>query len=703
MAVLNKIRQRSFFLIIIIALALFAFVLADLFRSGGFSGNKALKVIGEVNGEEINTQEFQNRLERISRGRNGMSMVNSVWDQVINGRLISQQVEKAGIRVDSEHLKGAIEKAYSSDPTFQNEAGVFDYAKVQSFVNEMKTTNPQRYKSFWLGLEKERLDGAASDVYFDMVKAGINFTGKEGEIVHKSNNETLNLKYVQLPFTSIVDSTVAVSKSEISKYINDHKSQYKEEANTDLAYVKIDEVASLEDEQEISKNLEALIGNTVEYNKQLNANDTILGFAATKDIEEFVNANSSSKYNTQFQFKNDLTEDVATNLYDAEIGKVYGPYKDGSFIKLAKLVETTKMPDSAKASHILIAWEGLRTAQDVTRTKDEAKKLADSIKGIVLKSKSKFADLAKEFSVDKSNNDKGGDLGYFTPGRMVPAFNDYVFKGSKGDVGVVETQFGYHIIRVEDQKNYQKAVKIAIISREIEPSEKTIGEIYAKASNFVQAAKSKGFEEAAKEFNYTVSPVKGVKELDEYIPGVGQQRSIVRWAFNKENETGTIKSFDIPSGYFISKIVSRREEGLMTAENASTEVISILRKQKKAELLKDKIKAPDLESIAVSNGTTVKSANAVSLNSGSISGVGVEKRVVGAAFGLEKGKVSKSIVGDKGVYVVEVTEKTPAQKLASYKGVANKNVSSVVNGAQSAVTKALKDKSEITDRRADLY
>jgi len=685
MAVLNKIRQRSFFLIIIIAMALFAFVLADLFRSGGFSGNVAQKIIGEVNGEEIKTQEFQNRLDRVSQGRNGMSMVNNVWNQMVEGELIAQQVEKAGIRVDSEHLKGAIEKAYANDPTFQNEAGVFDY--------------------FWLGLEQDRLKAAASDIYFDMVKAGINFTNKEGEIIHKADNETLNLKYVQLPFTSIADSTVTVSKSEISKYINDHKKQFAEEANTDLVYVKIDEIASLEDEQEISKSLATLIEDTVEYNKQIGANDTIAGFSSVKsaEIEAYVNANSSSKYNANFQFKTQLNKEVAENLFDAEIGKVYGPYKDGNFFKLAKLVEESKMPDSAKASHILISWEGLRTAQEVTRTKEEAKTLADSIKSVVSNSKSKFAELAKEFSADKSNSEKGGDLGYFTPGRMVPAFNDYIFNGKVGDLGVVETQFGYHIIQIEDQKNIQKAVKIATISREIEPSEKTIGDIYAKTSNFVQAAKSQGFEEAAKEASFTVKPVKGIKELDEFIPEIGQQRSIVRWAFNEDNKEGAIKSFEIPSGYFVTKIVDRKEKGVKSVESASVEVISILRKEKKAELLKAKIKASDLESIAVSNGTTVRSANAVSFKSGSISGAGVEKRVVGTAFGLEEGKVSQPIVGEKGVYVIEVTQKTPAQELASYKGVANKNSSSIVNGSQRAVTKALKEKAEITDRRADLY
>ncbi len=703
MAVLNKIRQRSFFLIVIIALALFAFILADLFRTGGFSDNKALKTIGEVNGEEIRTSDFQNRLERTGQGRSSMAIVNSVWDQMLNEEVVAQQVEVAGIKVDSEHFKGAVEKAYSNDPTFQNEAGVFDYAKVQSYANNLKEEDPQRYRTFWLGLEKELLKNTASNVYFDMVKAGVSFSEKEGEIAHKADNETVSLKYVQLPYSSIADSTVTVSKSEIASYIKDHEGQFKQEANVDLLFVKINEKASLEDENAIKSDLQSLIGDTVEYNNQIGANDTIAGFASTKSVEEFVAANSSTKTALKFQFKNQLSKNIADNLFDAEVGKVYGPYKDGAVMKLAKLVAETKMPDSAKASHILVSWEGLRTGQDVTRSKEEAKVLADSIKAVVSNSKKKFEELALEFSADKSNSSKGGDLGYFTPGAMVPAFNDFVFEGKEGNTGIVETQFGYHIINIKDLKEKKKAVKIATITRAIEPSEKTIGEIYANASDFVQNAKSGNFKDVAKEASYVASPVSGVKALDEYIPGVGQQRSVVKWAFGEENKEGSVKSFDIPTGYLVVKVVSKKEAGLKSVENASSEVLPILRKAKKAVLLTAKIKAKDLESIAVSNGTTVRSASAVSFKSGSISGAGVEKKVVGTAFGLKEGVVSAPVAGEKGVYVVQVTAKTAAQKLASYKGVANKTKTSVVSGAQSAVTNSLKEGLEITDRRSDLY
>ncbi len=703
MAVLNKIRQRSFFLIIIIALALFAFVLADLFRGGGFSGNKALKTIGEVNGNEIKTSDFQNRLERVSRGRSSMSLVNNVWNQMLNEELVSQQVQKIGITTDSAHLRGAIENSFASDPTFQDEDGTFDYAKVQAYVADLKENNPDRYYSFWTNVEKDLLKNEASNIYFDMVKAGIHFSNKDGEIEHKASNETLNMKYVQLPYSSIADSTITVSKSEILDYIKARKKQFTQEANVDLLYVKINEKASLEDENAIKADLQALIDNSVEYNSQIGANDTIAGFASTQNVEDFVNANSSNKYNARFQFKDKLSKELADNLFDAEIGKVYGPYKEGSVMKLAKLVAETKMPDSAKASHILVSWEGLRTAQEVTRTKEEAKKLADSIKTIITKSPKKFAELAKTFSADNSNSGKGGDLGYFTPGAMVPAFNNFVFENAKGDIGIVETQFGYHVISIEDLSDKKKAVKIAEITRAIEPSEKTIGEIYAKASDFAQNVKSKDFKEVAKEEGYSASPVSEVKILDEYIPAVGQQRSVVRWAFNKENEIGKVKRFDIPSGYLIVKLVKRREAGLKSVESASAEVLPILRKEKKAKLLKAKIKAPDLKSIAVSNGTTVRTASAISFKTGSISGAGVEKKVVGTAFGLKEGEVSTPITGEKGVYVVEVTSKTPAQELASYKGVANRNATTDINSVQTSLAKALKEKVEIIDRRADLY
>ena len=700
MAILNKIRQRSFFLIVIIALALFSFVLADLFRSGGFSGQKAQQTIGNVNGEDIKTSEFQNLVETQKGRGTELQAVRNVWNQKVNSLLVDQQVSESGIRVDATHINAELERNLGNNPTFQNNDGVFDFGKMQAFVADLKETDPLRYQN-WLALEESTAKQSAQNVYFDMVKAGVGTTVKEGELAYKLENDKINIQYVQLPYSSIKNEEVAVSKSEISNYISNHESEYTRDAFASIEYVKIDEVATLEDEQAITKEVTDLLNDKEEFNNVTKTTEKIAGLKNTTDVAQFVNDNSAIKYQDSYQFKSKLPKQVASTLFDGEIGDTFGPYKDAGYIKLSKLVATTKMPDSVKANHILVGWNDL--GRGAERTKEEAKTLADSIKNIVVANNNKFSELASTFSEDTSNKDKGGDLGYFTPGRMVPAFNNYVFENKTGDVGVVETQFGFHIISIADQKNFQKAIKLATIAQKIEPSEKTINDIYSKSTQFVIDAREKGLAAAAKDMNLTVKPVNKMNELDENIPGVGKQRSIVRWAFEEDTDKGTVKSFDMPNGYVIAALTNRAEKGLMSVEEASTKLLPVLRNKKKAEQLRAKITGTDLDAIAKANGTTVKSASAITMKNSTISGAGIERKVVGTAFGLEPNAVSKAIDGNKGVYVVKVVSKTPGQGLASYQGLANQQTASQARKAQTAVLNALKANAEIEDRRAVLY
>ena len=699
MAVLNKIRQRSFFLIVIIALALFSFVLADLFRSGGFSGQKAQKTIGNVNGEEIKTTEFQNLVDQ-QRGRGSeMQTVRNVWSQKVNSILVDQQAEEAGIRVDSEHLNAVLASNLGTNPTFQNANGVFDLGKMQEFVLNLKETDPARYKN-WLSLEESTAKQAAQNIYFDMVKAGVGATIKEGELAYKLENDKINIQYVQLPYSSIVDSTVTVSKSEIANFIAQHKDEYSREPYASIEYVKIDETATLEDEKAITKSITDLLEDRVEFNNVTKSTDTVPGLKSTKNIAEFINENSALKYNDNFVFKSKLPKQVAATLFDGEIGDTYGPYKDAGYIKLSKLVAATKMPDSVKASHILIGWKDL--GRGAERTKDNAKKLADSIENVVSKNKSKFSDLASKYSEDTSNKEKGGDLGYIASYNTNPLVK-YLYENKVGDIKVIETSGGFHVISIEDQKNIQRAVKLATVAQKIEPSEKTINEVYANSTQFVINARKDGFGEAAKSMNYKTKPISKMNELDENIPGVGKQRSMVRWAFEEDTNVGDIKSFDLPSGYVIAKITAKEGKGLMNADEASAKVLPIIRNQKKAEQLFAKINGEDLNAIASANGVTVKSASAITMKNSTISGAGIERKVVGTAFGLEENAVSKPIEGNKGVYVVKVTSKNLGKGLASYQGLAKQQSSEQARKAQTAVLNALKKNADIEDRRAVLY
>ncbi len=706
MAVLNKIRQRSVFLIVIIALALFSFVLADLIRNGGAISQKAESTIATINGQDIDRVDFAKKVEAASRnfGGRGSSIqaVNYVWNQELREVIFGEQFEELGIRVGADQVNTLLEESLANNPTFQNEAGVFDKAKMQEYVANVKETSPQAYQQ-WLDYEASISKGARQETYLTMIKAGVGSTLKEGELEYKRENDKVDIKYVQLPFSSIPDAEIEVSDAEIKSYISAHSGEYQAEASRSLQYVIFKEEPSEEDEKQVMDEVASLLKDKVEFNKDTNTNDSVLGFANVTNDKDFVNQHSAIKFDERFRFKKDLPGVVADTLYNSEVGVVYGPYKDKEYIKLSKIVAQKQMPDSVKASHILISWEGLSTAGDTKRTKEEAKTLADSIAAVVKADKTKFATLAPEFSADSSNKDKGGDLGYFIPGTMVPAFNDFCFENKTGDQDVVETQFGYHIIHIEDQKNFQKVVQVATVAQKVEPSEKTINEIFTETTKFQMAVKDKDFEAVSKESELTVRPVNKIKEMDENIPGIGAKRAVVQWAFNEESKVSDIKRFDIPEGYAVVQLTAKGEKGLMTVKDATAKVKSILIKEKKAEKLKSKITANTLDEIAKNQSQTVKTATALNMKTPTVSGAGTEPKLVGTAFALEKGVLSKPIVGTNGVYVLEVTKKTPASGLDTYMSYAAQATKKNTGQVNSKVFEALKEAADIEDKRAKFY
>ncbi len=235
--------------------------------------------------------------------------------------------------------------------------------------------------------------------------------------------------------------------------------------------------------KEIKDQLAQLVNDKEEYSNAAKSKVNLIGFKNSINIKEFFSDNGSdTPFDENYHTKNQLSKILADSLFDKGIHNVYGPYKEKGFYKLSKIVAVKQMPDSVKASHILIPFIGTSTADPtVTRTEAEAKVYADSILTVVNTNNSKFETLAKEISVDKGSGAKGGDLGWFTYTRMIPEFRDYVFENKIGDMGVVKSQFGFHIIRIDGQKNIQKNIQIATFSHRILPSEKTENDVFEKS------------------------------------------------------------------------------------------------------------------------------------------------------------------------------------------------------------------------------
>ena len=696
MAILNKIRQRSLFLIIIIALALFSFVLADVFKNGGFDSAKQNRV-ASVNGVNLDRDDFARKVEQQSRnlGPNATQTraVNTVWDQEVNRVVLEEQYEELGIEVGRDRLNELLKTALQNDTRFQDDTGFFSEAKMQEFIATLRESgNPDDYAS-WVTFENSLATSEKQNVYYNLVKAGLGATLKDGEVAYKLDGNKVDIQFVQIPYTSIPDADVEVSKEEIAAYINEHKDEFETEASRSIRYVKFEEKASLEDENAIKASLAKLINERVLPNRATKLNDTLPGFAAAQDIAEFVAENSDSPYQDRFVFKNQLPSSVADSLFALNTGAIYGPYKDGNFMKLDRVVATKQLPDSVSSRHILLAYQGALRSQ-ATRTKEEAKATGDSLFSVLKRNKSKFADLAKDFSDDQGSKNNGGEYENTPYGQFTTEYNDFIFEGRVGDMELVETDFGYHIIEVQKQTGKKKAMKIATVAKEILPSDKTISEVYNTTQKFEIAANDGDFAEVAKEKGYAVRPVNRMLAMEESLPGEGSQRSIVQWTFEEDTNVGDIKRFQTNNGYLVVQLTTKRKKGLFAVEDVSGRVTPILRNEKKAAKIMAGLSGSTLDEIASSQGQTVKTAGALNMASTTIAGAGNEPKVVGAAFALKEGDISDPIQGERGVYVVKATKVTEAPALDNY-GVYAAQATNVLN--------ALKEAAEIEDNRATFY
>ncbi|MDD2985059.1 peptidylprolyl isomerase [Flavobacterium sp.] len=695
MAILGKIRQRSFILIVIIALALFSFVLADVINSGGFASTS--NNVGSINGKDIAFEEFRLKVANTEKSGQGMSTtqaVNRVWEQEINVALLTEELEKLGIRISEKHLIETLKSDpnFGQNPSFQNELKQFDINKYREYIKA--SSNPQEVEYFE-STEASANINSKYQLYSSLVKGGFFTTQNDAKFKYEMQNNKVSFDYVAVPYSSIKDSDVAVTDQEIVDYMKKNEKKFKSEETREIEYVVMEDKPSDADKTDIQNKLSALLNPRVVYNKETGANDTIVGFANTPNLVEFVNANSDFPYDSTYVGKSDLPAEHAEQIFNLAEGQIYGPYQYGDYYALSRSMGR-KAGAKARASHILISFTGSRAQPKEDRTKEQAKVKADELMAQINANPDSFTMLAFTVSEDQGSAQKGGDLDFFSPGQMVPAFNDFVFNNPVGKIGLVETEFGYHIIQVTDK---QDAIRLATIAQKIEASEKTSEVAYTNAVKFEVAATEKSFETALKESKLTAVPAVRVKAFDENLGQLGPQRQVVRWAFEKDTDVNTIKRFEIPKvGHVIARLKKINEEGLLNIEDARVRVEPILKNKKKAEKIMAKMKGSSLEAIATANAVQVQNAADITLESPMVASSGYEPKVVGLAFSTAANKISAPIEGNASVFVLKTTTVTKALPTKDYSAQLNALKAQSAQGVN-RVFPALKEKAEITDTR----
>ncbi|MBP6181584.1 peptidylprolyl isomerase [Flavobacterium sp.] len=693
MAVLAKIRQRSALLIAAIAIALFAFIIQDLIGKGGLGQNT--KDVGSIDGKDISFEDFRIKVSNVEKSQEGITSTaaaNRVWDQEVSVALLTSEFDKLGLRVGEKHLLEVLkaDENIGKNPLFLNAVGMFDIAKFKEYFK----SNPAQ-SQYLKDREKDAELNAKYQIYNTLIKAAVYTTESEGKLKYEMEANKVNFAYVAGLYSTIKDSDVKITDTEIVDFMKKNEKKYKADESREVEYVLIEDKASVTDENEVKSKINGLLSGSVVYNQATGKNDTLPGFRSAANTVEFVNSNSDVPYDSTYIAKKNLPAIDADKLFNLAPGEVYGPYIFGKYYCISKSMGK-KLGVNAKASHILISYEGTQVPnQKEKRNKEQAKAKAEAILAQVNANPDSFLMLAFTNS-DDSSAQQGGDLGYFGPNQMVKPFNDFVFNNSIGNVGLVETPFGFHIIKITDKLD---GIRLATVAQKIEASEATSDKIFTQATKFEMDAADKDFAKLAKDMKLTIAAPVTVKAMDEAFGPLGNQRAIVRWAFEDDTKIGAVKRFEVANlGHVIAKVKSIDKSGLVSITLARPYVEPILKNKKKAELIKAKMVGTSLEAIAKATGSTVQQATAVTMENPMLVGAGPEPQVVGNAFALSANKLSAPIEGNTGVYVVKNVSTVKAPDLKSHEAYVAKLKSQSASDVNRVIP-ALKGNAKIEDNR----
>ena len=699
MATLQNIRNRSGLLLAVIGIAMLAFILGDLLKAGNSGGGNSVNV-GEVLGEHVLIQTFQKKVdEGIEnwKSQNQQAVLNQltiaqirdqIWNQHVRDLVMHNEFETLGVDVSDDEffelLQGLnVHPEISKVPTFQDpKTGNFDRTRVLGYLKQIDQDETGEARNRWVAFQKYLIGLIKSSKYNSLVGKAMYTTNDEARIESNSATNNAIFNYVAIPFTSIDDKDVEPTDAELERYYAEHKYEYEQEASKDVDFVVYTAVASLEDDAQTKAEITQLI----------------VDFETYDDYDLMVRRNSDNT-NSIFSFTTEdkLQDPNWKNLFNAEKGTVFGPYLTSQGVyRIAKLAEVEYRPDSVKARHILI-----KPTQEISL--DSVNIKIDALK-IAIESGADFAVLANKNSEDQSSAIKGGDLGWFKEGQMVNEFNEACFTSKEGDLSVVTTQFGVHLIEVTKASKSVKKAKIAYIDRNVEPSTETFNTYYSQAAQFAGKILNEGipFDTLITNNNLVKRSDKNVTANKQNISGLPNSREMIRWMHTAEvNSVSEVFQFD--NSYVVAYITKEYNRGVSELQDIKEQITALLVKEKKASKIFQDIIDSDLTSIADANATIVVSDKKAVFSNPSIEGVGYEPELVGGVFASKIGEVSPPINGRNAVYVVEVINLEEVKSNEDLSVQKSKLQTQAISYANSASYNALKEAANVQDNRVDFY
>jgi peptidyl-prolyl cis-trans isomerase D len=704
MATLEKIRSKGVLLVLVVGLALLAFIVGDFLKEGSNYFNKSRETVAKIEGEDINIKDYSASIDQMTevyKIETGKSELNeemmtqlrqSVWENMVNEKILNAEAKKLGLAVSKDELSDRlignnIHPLIQQRRSFAGDNGQFSRPQLVQFLNSLDETPTSqemkeqiaKAKSYWLFWEKQVKNEILREKYNALIAKSVTANSIDAKMSFNDRKTSVDVSYVVQPYFAVPDADIKVSSSEISDRYNKQKAQYKQDANCAFNYVAFD-IKPMKDDYTEAQN----------WMNKLSSE-----FKTTDDVAGLVNSNSDVMYDGHNYSEKTVPPMLKDFAFNGKAGDVYGPSFMNDTYMMARVMQSGIMQcDSVKLRHIFL------TTKDASKT--------DSLIALIHKG-ADFGELARKYSAVKQTAANGGEIGWLQEGMqgVDKEITTNAFNKVKNEVFTIKNAQGVQIMQVEDKTPARRKVKLAILERKVVPSSKTYSKIYNDAKQFAVDLNSDNFEKRAKEKGYIVHPATDILQTIDKVADIPLSRQIIRWVF-KSSKNDVSDVFDCTTKFVVAMTTEVNKKGYKSVEKVTDQLKAEITKDKKADLMIKNLTAelaknPSLESLAVFLKDSVKTAKSINFSSYQFGAAGFEPTIIGKSTIATTGKVSTPLKGNAGVYVVRTSNKTVNPQPFDIKMEKMQLNSRMSYSLPYMIIQDMKDKADIVDNRLNFF
>jgi len=707
MALIGRIRKHSGLAVIIVGVAIAAFVIGDF----GKKRAKGTNEVGSVNGEAIPYPEFTSKVEeaiQIQKENSGTEKITdedtysirqNTWTTLVKDALLQAEYDELGIVVTPDELFDQVQGKnphrfilqYFKDP----KTNAYDPALIRNYLKNLDKME-QKNKDQWFRFEKAIKDDRIENKFNNLIKLGYYVPKAFLKKIYTENTQALNIRMFAPALTSVPDNSAILTDADYQAYYDKNKELFfQEEPTRECNYVLFEVKASDIDRKKIADDVQQI------YKE----------FLVSSDLPNYINANGDKKYDSTFKKKGNFPGILDSSAYSSKPGTYYPPFELNNAWYMAKLLDIQDRPDTMKGSQILVSYTGSPlNNENIKRTKDQAKTRADSLMAALKKSPEKFREFAQKFSDFPGAKDDGGDLKEIIDGQ--PSFGIFFNSGltmKPNEMKIVQTNIGYAIFRLNSKSKPIKKAKIAILQRNIEPSNQTFQDTYLKASAFAGQNRTKeAFAKASTEKGLPNRTAENIHEMDNYLNGLASAREVVRWAYAENTKIGEVSPvFDLTGKYVVAILTGITDKGNIPLEKVKDRMTQAVRNDKKANMLAERLKT-SMQTLKNFNQLALQFQAKIDTTKVTFGGynnslLGREPELIGQLFTCKPGELIGPLKGKYGAYLVFIDNISQVPEKQDFSGERMQQEAQFTNRVNGLIYDAIKKAGKIKDNRKNFF